>query len=190
MTKLYGVRHAGIFSPLLQIIDGGFIYKRKNYKWEDIVALKCDHELPMLARYPSTTILLSDATMLRIPAIIEEKGKYEGLKFHPLCSKNKAYEELISLIKSNKGRIKSPFDDKLISYNYIMLYRFLIFIGFFTLPIIYFLYIMHEVNIEIIIIPVVFSLGLISGIALLFRRIKLEKQIRTQLVHHKISGTD
>lgn len=91
MRKIFGIKHVGIFFPLIVLEDNCFHYKNKQYSWDSILAIKRGDDIfSSFIRYPSTTILLSDGVILRIPAILVEQNTNKILRDLPIEYNNSA----------------------------------------------------------------------------------------------------
>ena len=130
MRRIYGIKHVGIFTPLIILEDECFYFKNKQYAWDSILAIKrSDDIFSRFIRYPSTTILLGDGVILRIPAILQEIDKEKKYNSILLSNKNSAYEEVIDAFKKHSVSINKDLCKYLFSYNYIMVYRLIIIIS-------------------------------------------------------------
>lgn len=184
MKRTFGIRHIGIFSPLIVMEEDGFIYKNKKYKWEDILLIKRDDSIvSALARYPSIALLICDGTIIRVPSIIEEKDRHEGFKFQAFKFRNKAYNELISIIETNIIQKRLELEKYVLNYNYIMLYRHLIAIGLIMLFSFSIILKFLDVKIDLgVMLFGFFSLTVVvSGIFLLLKRHRNERCLRDLL---------
>lgn len=190
MSKIYGVRHIGIYCPIIQVSDDGFIHENKQYKWEDIIVLKREDDVvtAFLTRTPSTTILLKDSSIIRIPTTVEEKGKAEWSKFRLFAYKNEAYDELTNLLEAKFNRVSSPLEKNVITRSYIYLYNFLIVVGLVLLSFLPITSWIGPEGLDIVtarLFVVVSSVIIAIGLGMYVWRIKSEKYIRNQLLNKK-----
>ncbi|OPX99468.1 MAG: hypothetical protein A4E62_00133 [Syntrophorhabdus sp. PtaU1.Bin002] len=184
--RVFGVKHCGVFFHTLLIIeDNTFFHKDKQHKWTDIVAVKRDDGIfSAFMRYPSTTILLNDGSIIRIPAILEErKGGKRGIQFSVFDYTNKAYDELIHIIETKTlshsltGRNLS---ELLCSINYIMFYRFLISMCLlFGTIISFFLFVVKtDYDAIMLLMTIIPLIGLVTGLCMLIKKRKNESRLK------------
>lgn len=186
MNKIYGINILWFFFPILTVTDVGIEHKGKQYKWEEIIVLKRDdNRLSVLGGNPSATLLLSDATIIRISTRIKKKGSHEPLKFSLFSHKNEAYIELVSLLESARKKISSPLENEVVGLNYIFLYRLLLVVSLgLILPLLISPWV-HNINMsrEVILILGLYSfITLLLGGGLFVRKIKSERHIKKQLL--------
>ena len=131
MKRIFGVKHAGIYFKTIITIEDNYLYhKGKRYTREDIIAIKRgDDLLASFMRYPSSTVLLRDGVILRIPVTLQEKNVHDSIRFAPFGRETKSYDELIDILEKNSSA-NEALAHGLYSYNYIMVYRWLIIMGF------------------------------------------------------------
>lgn len=126
MKRIFGIRQVGVFSTILTLDDDCFYHKNKRYIWENILAIKREDDFfSKFLRYPSTTVLLSDGVILRIPTALQEKDINENFKFIPFGN-DAVYKYLIDTFESKATYCSSKWIKYLHSSNYIMTYRWLI----------------------------------------------------------------
>lgn len=128
--RIFGIRHVGFFVATLIIENDGFIYKDHKYGWKDIITIKrSDTFADNLGRFPSTTVLLSDGKIIRLPITLEEKNIKEKSNFFDWYDKSEAYKCVVSLFENKINQNKSKYADYLYSSNQIMFYRMSIIVG-------------------------------------------------------------
>lgn len=128
--RIFGIRQVGFFVPTLTIEKDGFVYKDNRYGWDNIVTIKrSDTFADNLGRFPSTTILLSDGNIIRLPITLEEKHTKEKSSFFGWYDKSEAYQYVVSLFENKIKFSKSKYTDYLYSSNQIMFYRMSIIVG-------------------------------------------------------------
>lgn len=124
--RIFGTRQLGFFATTVIFEDDGFYHKNKRYNWEDILTIKREDDFfSKFLRYPSTTVLLNDGVILRIPTALQEKYINENFKFIPFGNAA-AYKYLIDTFESKATNCSSKWIKYLQSSNYIMVYRWLI----------------------------------------------------------------
>lgn len=123
MRRVIGTKHIGKFFTIIVLEDTCFYYNKKCYFWNNILSVKRDDSvMSNFFRYPSATILLNDGVIFRILYLIYEKNKS--------CSKCEIlYEEILNIFQKSASYSGNQFTQYLLSTNYIMVYRWLIFIG-------------------------------------------------------------
>lgn len=127
--KVFGNRQLGVFFTSIILEEDGFSHKNKRYIWENILAIKrSDDAFSNFLRYPSTTILLNDGVIIRIPTTLEDKEKNDTFKFVPFGG-DAVYKYLIDTFESKATYCNDKWIKYLHSYNYIMTYRWFITIG-------------------------------------------------------------
>lgn len=128
--RIFGIRHVGFFVATLIMENDGFVYKGHKYGWNDIITMKrSDTFADNLGRFPSTTVLLSDGNIIRLPITLEEKNIKEKSNFFDWCDKSEAYKYVVSLFENKIYQSKSKYADYLYSSNQIMFYRMGIIVG-------------------------------------------------------------
>lgn len=123
MTRTFGVRQIGIFFEKLRLEDHCFYYKGKEYKWSDVVAIKrSDDLINMLSRFPSSTILLNDGNIIRLPIILSESGKTTVTGIISGES-GESYKECLAIFTKKSKDTREKYNKYLRPYSYIMFYR-------------------------------------------------------------------
>lgn len=119
--RIFGVRQIGFFVEKLKISNDGFTYKNRRYGWAAVVTVKrSDDIINVLSRYPSSTILLEDGKIIRLPVILEEKNKLNS---------ESSYRNCLDIIESKIHNNNRKFEKYLCPCSYIMFYRFAIIVG-------------------------------------------------------------
>jgi len=114
----------------MTVENNGFVYKGKPYGWNDVIAIKrSDDMTDNFGRFPSTTILLSDGCIIRLPTTLEEKNTKNKSNFFECYGKTEAYKYLISLFEDKHKHNKIGYLKYLYSSNQIAASRMLIIVG-------------------------------------------------------------
>ena len=123
VTRTFGVRQIGIFFEKLRLEEHSFIFKGKEYKWSDVVAIKRSDDLfNTLSRFPSSVILLNDGKIIRLPIILAEAGR-TTLSGVISGESGNSYKECLDIFTKKCKHTKEKYNKYLRPSSYIMFYR-------------------------------------------------------------------
>ena len=96
----YGHRHLGVwFVPLVQVTDRGFVYRGKQYQWNNVAAVDtwtAPFFINVGAARSRATVRLTDGRKIRLNCrALEKFGERPKVGF--ISTRTDAYDELVTL---------------------------------------------------------------------------------------------